>query len=328
MYPFEFVESTSAPGAVHAVAADANAAFFAGGTTLIDLMKLDAMKPAVLVDINRATSESIEEHNGTVQIGASVRNSDLAQHPIIQDRFPVLSEAILSGASPQLRNMASTGGNILQRTRCSYFREAHSGCNKRAPDSGCDAMKGYHRSHAVLGTSENCIATHPSDMCVALAILDTTVCTEQINGKSRRIPFNEFHLLPGDTPHRETVLDHGELIVRIEIEPGQLFRRSHYLKVRDRASYEFALASAAVAMDFDGNVIRAARVGLGGVATKPWRSHDAENVLMGKPPGRDVFRLAADAAFAPAKPRRDNTYKVELGKRTLVRALEELWLQH
>jgi xanthine dehydrogenase YagS FAD-binding subunit len=328
MHPFQFIESQTPADAIHAVAANPQAAFFAGGTTLVDLMKLDVMTPGALVDINRALPDSIVESGGKVQIGANVRNSDLAYHRLIRERFPVLSEAILAGASAQLRNMASTGGNILQRTRCSYFREAHAACNKRMPGSGCDALDGYNRSHAVLGTSESCIATHPSDMCVALAMLDAVVSTQQPNSNTRRIPFNDFHLLPGETPDRETVLEHGELILGVEIEPSNLSRRSHYLKVRDRASYEFALASAAVALDLDGNTIRAARIALGGVATKPWRSLEAEAVLTGKPAARETFRAAAEAAFASAKPRRDNAFKIELGKRTLSRALEELWQPH
>jgi xanthine dehydrogenase YagS FAD-binding subunit len=328
MHPFEFVQSQTIEGAIHAVVADPEAVFFAGGTTLVDLMKLDVMTPGALVDINRTLPDSVEEHGGKIQIGANVRNSDLAYHRLIRENFPVLSEAILAGASAQLRNMASTGGNILQRTRCPYFREAHAACNKRAPGSGCDAMKGYHRSHAVLGTSESCIATHPSDMCVALAMLDAVVSTQRADGTSRRIPFHDFHLLPGETPERETVLERGELILNIEIEPSKLSRQSHYLKVRDRASYEFALASAAVALDLDGATIRAAHVALGGVATKPWRSPEAETALIGKPASKETFRAAADAAFAGAKPRRDNAFKIELGKRTLVRALEDLWQQH
>jgi xanthine dehydrogenase YagS FAD-binding subunit len=324
MYSFQFVESTTAEGAMQAVANDAQAAFFAGGTTLIDLMKLDVLTPSALVDVNQVLPDSIQESGGVVQIGANVRNSDLAYDQGIRDEFPALSEAVLAGASGQLRNMASTAGNILQRTRCSYFREAHAACNKRSPGSGCDAMKGYHRGHAVLGTSESCIATHPSDMCVALAILDAVICTQRASGDSQRIPFNEFHLLPEDTPQRETVLEHGELIFWVEIAPTLLSRQSHYLKVRDRASYEFALASAAVALELDKDSIRAARVALGGVATKPWRSPEAEAELTGKRASDETFRAAAEAAFVGANPRHDNGYKVELGKRTLVRALREL----
>jgi xanthine dehydrogenase YagS FAD-binding subunit len=327
MRPFQFIEGRTIDSAIHAVGADPQAVFFAGGTTLVDLMKLDVMTPGALVDINRVLPDSVVESGGKVQIGANVRNSDLAWHGLIRERFPVLSEAILAGASAQLRNMASTGGNILQKTRCPYFREAHAACNKRSPGSGCDALTGYSRSHAVLGTSESCIATHPSDMCVALAMLDAVVSTQQANGNTRRIPFNGFHLLPGQTPHRETVLEHAELILGVEIEPSRLARHSHYLKVRDRASYEFALASAAVALDLEGGTIRAARVALGGVATKPWRSREAEAALTGQRATKETFRAAADAAFAEARPRRDNAFKIELGKCTLVRALEELCLQ-
>ena len=327
MHPFEFVQSETVEDAIHAVMADDQAVFFAGGTTLVDLMKLDVMTPGALVDVNRSLPESIEERGGKIQIGANVRNSDVAYHGLIRENFPVLSEAILAGASAQLRNMASTGGNILQRTRCPYFREAHAACNKRNPGSGCDAMQGFHRSHAVLGTSESCIATHPSDMCVALALLDAAVSTQRADGTRREIRFNDFHLLPGDTPEHETVLERGELILRVEIEPSKLSRQSHYLKVRDRASYEFALASAAAALDLDGDKIRAARVALGGVATKPWRSPEAEAALIGKSANKETFRAAADAAFAAAKPRRDNAFKIELGKRTLVRALEDLCRQ-
>jgi xanthine dehydrogenase YagS FAD-binding subunit len=328
MYPFQFIETQTAEDAIRAVANNPQAVFLAGGTTLVDLMKLDVMTPGALVDINRALPDAIEERSGKIQIGANARNSDVAHHRLIRDNFPALAEAILAGASAQLRNMASTGGNLLQRTRCSYFREAHAACNKRAPGSGCDAIKGYNRSHAVLGTSESCIATHPSDMCVALAMLDAIVATQRADGTSRRIPFNDFHLLPGETPERETVLERGELILHVEIERSNLSRRSHYLKVRDRASYEFALASAAVALDVEGHTIRAARVALGGVATKPWRSPEAEAALTGKPVCNDAFRAAAEAAFANAKPRRDNAFKIELGKRTLMRALEETWQQH
>jgi xanthine dehydrogenase YagS FAD-binding subunit len=328
MYPFQFIESQTAEDAIRAVANNPQAVFLAGGTTLVDLMKLDVMTPGALVDINRALPDAIEERSGKIQIGANARNSDVAHHRLIRDNFPALAEAILAGASAQLRNMASTGGNLLQRTRCSYFREAHAACNKRAPGSGCDAIKGYNRSHAVLGTSESCIATHPSDMCVALAMLDAIVATQRADGTSRRIPFNDFHLLPGETPERETVLERGELILHVEIERSNLSRRSHYLKVRDRASYEFALASAAVALDVEGHTIRAARVALGGVATKPWRSPEAEAALTGKPVCNDAFRAAAEAAFANAKPQRDNAFKIELGKRTLMRALEETWQQH
>ncbi len=327
MYPFSFVETDSAEAALNAMAEEPRAVFFAGGTTLIDLMKLDVMTPSELVDINRLPFSSIEADRSGVTIGANVRNSDLAHHRAIRERFPVLSEALLAGASGQLRNMASTAGNLMQRTRCSYFRDVNSKCNKRQPGSGCDAITGFNRGHALLGTSEQCIATHPSDMCVALIILEAAVLTQQRGGRMRTIPLAEFYLQPGKTPERETVLEHGELITHVYVPDLPLARRSHYVKVRDRASFEFALASAAVALELNGGRIARARVGLGGVATIPWRSHAAEAALENKPAIRETFRAAADAALRDAKPQRHNAFKVELAKRTLVLALEELLLK-
>ncbi|MBV9405741.1 MAG: xanthine dehydrogenase family protein subunit M [Acidobacteriaceae bacterium] len=324
MHPFTFAESSSTEAAVRAVGAEPGAVFFAGGTTLIDLMKLDVMTPVELVDINRLPLGSIETGAEGVRIGANVRNSDLADHRVIREHYPVLTEALLAGASAQLRNMATTGGNLLQRTRCPYFRDVNTRCNKRRPGSGCDALSGFNRSHAVLGTSEHCIATHPSDMCVALMILDATVETEQPNGSKRRILLSEFYLLPGETPERETVLSHGELITHVHLPDLPMARRSHYVKVRDRASYEFALASVAVALDLDGDTIRQARVALGGVATVPWRSREAEAALQNQPARLETFRAAADAALAGAKPQHHNGFKIELAKRTLVLGLEEL----
>jgi xanthine dehydrogenase YagS FAD-binding subunit len=324
MHPFSFVECDSAESAVRAVADDARAVFLAGGTTLIDLMKLDVMSPAELVDINRLPFGSIEVQADGILIGANVRNSDLAHHRTVRERFPVLSEALLGGASAQIRNMATTAGNLMQRTRCTYFRDVNTKCNKRQPGSGCDAITGYNRSHAVLGTSERCIATHPSDMCVALMILDAIVQTQKRDGSKRRIPLNEFYLLPGETPERETVLEHGELITHVHLPNTPVARRSHYLKVRDRASYEFALASAAVGLETQGVIITAARVALGGIATVPWRSREAEIALENKPAVRETFLTAADAALKSAKAYRHNAFKIELSKRTLVLALEEL----
>jgi xanthine dehydrogenase YagS FAD-binding subunit len=232
----------------------------------------------------------------------------------------VLSEAILSGATTQIRNMATVAGNILQRTRCPYFRDVHAACNRREPRSGCDALDGFNRGHAVLGVSEQCIATHPSDMCVALAVLDAVVHTVRADGSARSIPFAEFHRVPGDTPHVEVALEHGELITHIVIPPLPAARRSHYLKVRDRSSYEFALASAAVVLDLDGDTIRAARLGLGGIATKPWRAIEAEQTLPGRKATDDAFREAAEIALAGAVGRAHNQFKIELAKRTIVRA--------
>lgn len=301
--------------------------FFAGGTTLTDLMKLDVLTPESLVDTTSLSLDEVELDGGVIRVGANVRNSDLAWHPAVRERYPVLSEALLAGASAQIRNMATTAGNIRQRTRCPYFRDVHSACNKREPGSGCDAIDGINRGHAVLGTSDQCIATFPSDMCTALAILDALVWTEQPDGTVRDIPFNDFHLLPGDTPERETVLEPGEMITHVDLPELPIARRSSYLKVRDRASYEFALASAAVAVEIEDGTLREARVGLGGIATKPWRSHEAEDALRGQEPTQVVFRAAADAALAEAAPRKHNAFKIELAKRTLVRALTDVTAQ-
>jgi xanthine dehydrogenase YagS FAD-binding subunit len=324
MKPFSFVEADSAEAAVKAVTEDTRAVFFAGGTTLVDLMHLDVITPAELVDVNRLALSSIDVDANGITIGANVRNSDLANNRIIRERFPVLSEALLAGGSGQVRNMATTAGNLIQRTRCTYFRDINARCNKRQPGSGCNAMTGFNRSHAVLGTSEYCIATHPSDMCVALMILDAKVQTLRRDGSKRTIPLNDFYLLPGETPERETVLAHGELITHVHLPNTPVARLSHYLKVRDRASYEFALASAAVALEIDGGTIIRARVGLGGIATIPWRSREAETALENKPAAGETFLAAAEAALADAKPRQHNAFKVELAKRTLVLALEEL----
>ena len=327
MHPFSYVNANTAEAALQAVG-QPDAVFFAGGTTLLDLMKLDVVTPGQLVDINRLPFSSIDTDGAGVTIGANVRNSDLAHHPIIRERFPVLSEALLAGASAQLRNMASTAGNLIKRRRCSYYRDVNAACNKRNSGSGCDALTGVNRMHAVLGTSEHCIATHPSDMCVALVALNAEVRTQQQNGRARTIPLTEFYLLPGDTPHRETVLEQGELITQVHIPDDGVNRRSHYLKVRDRASYEFALASAAVAVETKNGVILKARVGLGGVGTVPWRSYDAEKALEGKPAVRESFVAAAEAALAQAKPHKHNAFKVELAKRTLILALEELLIRN
>jgi xanthine dehydrogenase YagS FAD-binding subunit len=324
MMPFRYVESDSEDRAVTEVSTTAGAVFFAGGTTLVDLMKIDVMTPDVLVDINRLPLADIEVDERGVHIGANVSNSQLAWHPVIRERYPVLSEAILSGATTQLRNVATTAGNIMQRTRCAYFRDLHAACNKRLPGSGCDAIDGFNRGHAILGTSSACIATYPSDMSTALAILDALVRTHRPDGTTRTIRFEDLHLLPGDTPHRETVLELGELITHVDLPNLPFTRCSHYLKVRDRASYEFALASAAVALQVNADRIVVARVALGGVATKPWRSPEAEQALIGQRPSRDVLRAAADAALARAVPQRYNAFKIELAKRTLVRALQEL----
>ena len=320
MNVFTFQRVTAAADAVSTVGARPGAMFLAGGTTLVDLMKVGVLTPDTVVDVRHLGLSSIDVSDRTITVGAAVTNSQLAWHPAIRERFPVLSQAILSGATAQIRNMATVGGNILQRTRCSYFRDVHASCNRRQPGSGCDALDGFNRGHAVLGVSDHCIATHPSDMCVAMAVLDAEVHTVRADGTTRSIPFGEFHKAPGDTPHLEVALAHGELITHVVIPHLAAARRSHYLKVRDRASYEFALASAAVVLDLDDDTIRGARLGLGGVATKPWRAVDAEQILTGRKATDAAFREAAEIALAGAVGREHNHFKIELAKRTIVRA--------
>ena len=325
MQTFNYVKAASIEKALGA--AD-GAKFIAGGTTLVDLMKLNVEQPKALVDINLLPLDEVERlPNGGLRIGAMVRNSDLAWNADVQKDYAVLSQALLSGASPQLRNMATTGGNLLQRTRCVYFREPNAGtpggyaCNKRTPGSGCAAMEGFHRTHAILGTSEHCIATHPSDMCVAMAAMEATILVEGPKGK-RTIPFAEFHKLPGNTPHIENALEPGELVTYVDLPKPVAGAKSVYLKLRDRASYEFALASAAVVAKVEGGHIRYVRVAMGGVGTKPWRSREAEAALMGKAVDAAHFRAAAEAAMKDARPRTENAFKVELARRCLVRTLK------
>ena len=320
MKEFTFERLARATDAAGAVAARPGAMFLAGGTTLVDLMKIDVLTPDTVIDVRRLGLSSIDVSNEEIAIGATVTNSQLAWHPLVRDRYPVLAEAILSGATTQLRNMATVAGNILQRTRCPYFRDVHASCNRRQPGSGCDALDGFNRGHAVLGVSEHCIATHPSDMCVAMAVLDADVHTVRPDGTTRSIPFGDFHLAPGDTPYVEVALKHGELITHIVISNLPAARRSHYLKVRDRASYEFALASAAVVLDLEGDTIRAARLGLGGIATTPWRATKAEQSLTGRKASDATFRDAAEIALTGAVTREHNHFKIELAKRTIVRA--------
>jgi xanthine dehydrogenase YagS FAD-binding subunit len=320
MKPFAYYRAASPAEGTAAVAGTHHAMFLAGGTTVVDLMKIDVLTPDSLVDVNRLALSEIDVIDEAVVVGANVRNSQLAWHPTVRERLPVLTQAILSGATTQIRNMATAAGNILQRTRCPYFRDVHSACNRRVPHSGCDALNGFNRGHAVLGVSEHCIATHPSDMCVAAALLDAEIRTVKADGDHRTIPFNEFHLLPGDTPHHETVLDRGELITHIVFPTMPIARRSYYLKVRDRASYEFALTSAAVAIQLDGDRIVEARLALGGVATKPWRCAAAEQSLVGKPAAEKSFREAAEIALTGAVAQQHNVFKIELAKRTIVRA--------
>jgi xanthine dehydrogenase YagS FAD-binding subunit len=296
--------------------------FIGGGTALIDLMKLNVEQPKTLIDINRLPLDQIEAlPDGGLTIGAVVRNSDLAYNPLVRKNYPVLSEAILSGASAQLRNMATTAGNLLQRTRCMYFRATDMPCNKREPGSGCAAINGANRSLAILGTSEHCIATNPSDMNVAMAALEATIHVRGPKGE-RSIPIADFHVLPGNTPQRETVLEPGDLITHVTLPPPAPGNRSLYLKLRDRASYEFALASAAVVITVANTKITRARIALGGVGTKPWRSIEAEGELTDQPTTQAVFQKAADTALRGAKPQSQNGFKVELAKRCLVHALK------
>ncbi|MBR8839849.1 MAG: xanthine dehydrogenase family protein subunit M [Stigonema ocellatum SAG 48.90 = DSM 106950] len=324
MNPFSYVLATEYQTAQAAILDRPAAKFIAGGTNLLDLMKEGVETPPQLVDINRLPLEQIEiQADGSMRLGALSRNSNVAYHPTIQARYPVLSEAILSGASPQLRNMATTAGNLMQRTRCYYFNDSTVPCNKRVPGSGCPAISGFNRIHSILGTSEQCIATHPSDMCVALVALDAIVHI-QGSARNRTIPLTDFHHLPRETPHLETVLEPGELITAVEIPVLPFAARSHYLKVRDRNSYAFALVSAAVALEIQNNKISAARVAFGGVATKPWRDQAVEHRLVGADPTEETFRAAAEIAVRDAVPQRFNAFKIELTKRTLVRALTQV----
>ncbi len=327
MHIFEFIRPTDSRAAIETAARSktaqqgADVRFVGGGTTLIDLMKLNVETPTRIVDINRLPFDKIEDRSdGGLNIGATVRNSDLAYHPKVQRDYPVLSQAILQGASAQIRNMATVGGNLLQRTRCVYFRDTAMPCNKREPGTGCPAITGHNRTLAILGASDQCIATNPSDMCVALAALDATVLIHGVAG-SHPVAFGDFHLLPGSTPQRETVLEPGDLITEISLPPPIRGSKQHYLKLRDRASYEFALASAAVVLTITNGTIRRARIALGGVGTKPWRSREAEAALTGKPANDVTFRQAAEAALQGAKPQSENRFKIELAKRCLTHAL-------
>jgi len=327
MHTFEFVRPDN-PAAAVTVAAQSKTAqqgadvrFLAGGTTLLDLMKLNDETPAKLVDINRLPLDKVERTpDGGLKIGATVRNSDLAYHPAIQRDYAVLSQALLAGASAQLRNMATTAGNLLQRTRCMYFRDTAMPCNKREPGTGCPAIAGSNRTLAVLGTSEHCIATNPSDMNVAMAALEATVHVQGPKG-TRAVSIGDFHLLPGGTPQRETVLEPGDLVTHVTLPPPIEGSNQVYLKLRDRASYEFALASAAVVITVAGGTMTRARVALGGVGTKPWRSPEAESALVGQIANATSFRNAADAAMRGATPQSENAFKIELAKRCLTHAL-------
>lgn len=319
---FAYAKPKTVDEAVRLVASQPTAKFLGGGTNLIDLARYGVEEPDSLVDVAELPMGKVEDlPDGGLRIGALVPNSDLAQHERVKRDYRVLSEALLAGASPQLRNMATSGGNLLQRTRCYYFYDTALPCNKREPGSGCPAIEGINRIHAILGQSDHCIAVHPSDMCVALAALDAVVQVQGPNGP-RSIRFEEFHRLPGDTPQRDTNLEHGELIISIDL-PKPASTRSHYLKVRDRQTYAFALVSVAAVVDMDGDSIRSARIALGGVAHKPWRAHEAEQALQGQPATRETFARAAQTAVANAKGYKYNSFKIEVAKRAIVKCLEE-----
>jgi xanthine dehydrogenase YagS FAD-binding subunit len=322
--PFAYQRADDAASAVAAVAGDPEAMFLGGGTNLVDHMRLGIAKPDRLVDVTRLPFDRIAAiPGGGVRIGANVRNSDLAADRMIRARYPVLSQALLSGASGQLRNLATTGGNLLQRTRCVYFQDVTTPCNKREPGIGCSAIGGYTRYHAILGASDQCIAVHPSDMAVAMAALDATVIVLGRGGE-RRIPVIDFHRLPGDAPDKDTVLQHGELITAVELPALPFATHSTYRKVRDRASFAFALVSVAAALDVDAGKVRNVRIALGGVAHKPWRASRAEAALGGRPATIEQFERAADAELAAAQPQEGNAFKVKMARNTLVAVLRDL----
>ena len=324
MKAFEFARADDAATAVQTVTANPRAKYLGGGTNLVDLMKLGVERPDLLVDVTGLPFGDVEvDTDGTVRIGTNVRNSDLAAHPAVRTGLPMLSQALLAGASGQLRNMATVGGNLLQRTRCVYFQDVTKPCNKRQPGSGCPARQGDHRNLAIFGASEACIATHPSDMAVALAALDVTVAVTGPDG-DRDIPLVELHRLPGQHPEHDTTLRHGELITGIAVSPLAYAQRSAYRKVRDRASYAFAVASVAAALDVEDGVVRDVRLAFGAVAHKPWRAHAAEDALRGKPATAAGFRAAAEVELAAANPLRDNGFKVPLLTNIVVGTLSDL----
>ncbi|MEO3792875.1 xanthine dehydrogenase family protein subunit M [Nonomuraea sp. B10E15] len=324
MKPFAYVKPADVTGAVRAISDEPGAKFLGGGTNLVDLMREGVEQPDTVVDVTGLPLDTVGElPGGGLRIGALVRNSTLAADERVRARFPVLSQALLSGASAQLRNMATVGGNLLQRTRCPYFYDHAAACNKREPGRGCDALGGFNRSHAVLGVSGSCIAAHPSDMCVALAALDAVIEVESVRG-TRRIPMTDFHRLPGDTPEIETELAPDELVTAVELPPAPVAARSRYRKVRDRASYAFALVSVAAALEVRDGTVTAARLALGGLAAKPWRAHEAERILLGGPASEESFTRAAEAELAGADVRPGNAFKVHLARATIVATLREL----
>ena len=326
MRPFKYSAAANVGTATQMQSANATARFLAGGTNILDLMKEDVERPTELIDITRLKLTEVKPilvgaNRGGVFIGGLGKNTDTANHPFIRQHFPLLSQAILAGASQQIRNMATNGGNLNQRTRCPYFYEVSMPCNKREPGTGCGALQGINRMHAIFGWSDKCVAVHPSDMCIALVALDAVVKVQDANGQTRSIPFSGYHRLPGDTPEKDNNLNPGELIIAIEIPPNNFAVKSYYLKVRDRASYAFALLSVAAALETSGTHIKAVRIAMGGVAHKPWRAIEAEKFLTGKETTEANFKLAAELEMNAAKPLEHNQFKVELGKRAMVRAL-------
>lgn len=324
MIPFRYERSDDPATAVDTLARSPHGAFLGGGTNLVDHMKRGMAEPDVLVDVTRLPLDRVEElTDGGLRIGATVRNSELAAEPAVRERYPVLSQALLSGASGQLRNLATTGGNLLQRTRCVYFQDVTTPCNKREPGSGCSALGGYQRYHAILGASEHCVATHPSDLAVALTALDGVVQVQGPRGE-RSIPVTDLHRLPGDEPQRDTVLEHGELITAVDLPVLTFGTRSRYRKVRDRASYAFALVSVAAVLRVAEGTVADVRIALGGVAHKPWRAHRAEEALQSALATEESFRRAADAELAEARPAPDSAFKVPLARNVLTSTLLEL----
>jgi xanthine dehydrogenase YagS FAD-binding subunit len=324
MRPLTYERATDPAAAVALVAGNPRAAYLAGGTNVVDHLKLGVAAPDVLVDVSRLPLDDIEAlEDGGLRVGAAVRNSDLAAHPVVRRSYPVLAQALLAGASGQIRNAATTAGNLLQRTRCVYFQDVTTPCNKRDPGSGCSALEGFSRSHAVLGASDRCVATHPSDLAVALAALDATVVVLGPAGE-RRVPMADFHRLPGDEPERDTTLRHGDLVTAVEVPALPFARRSAYRKVRDRASYAFALVSVAAALDVEDGTVRDVRLALGGVAHKPWRASVAEERLRGGPATEEAFRAAATAELEAARPLPGNGFKVPLARSTITATLRDL----
>jgi xanthine dehydrogenase YagS FAD-binding subunit len=327
MRPFTYTRAKDPSSAIKLLAENPNAKFLAGGTNLLDLMKEDVERPNALIDISELGLSDIKTlttgvNKGGISIGGLGKNTDAANHPLVRQNYPLLTQAILAGASGQIRNMATNGGNLLQRTRCPYFYEVSMPCNKREPGSGCGAREGINRMHAIFGWSDQCVAVYPSDMAVALAALDAVVNVRNANGEERRIPITDFHRLPGNQPEKDTNLLHGELITAIELPKNNFADKSYYLKVRDRASYAFALVSVAAALEVAGNKIVQARIAMGGVAHKPWRALKAEQMLVGKEATETNFKLAASAEMAEAKPLVHNAFKVELGNRSIVLSLQ------